>query len=111
MAEWCLDTSRITGPVTLSYRILATELTVRTCHLSSDHAFLALAGVVLVIEEQRWSPHVLELLLPSDWRPFIALPRAGDDRWLARDVDQLIDSPVIPAGSRMSAVSAGSAAA
>ena len=94
VAEWLLDAAAISGPVTLRYRILATELTVRTCHLSDEHAFLALAGVVLQVEGERWSPHSLELLLPPGWTGFVPLPSDGPQRWSARDFDQLIDSPI-----------------
>lgn len=94
VAEWRLDASTARGPVTLRYRILATELTVRTCHLCDEHGFLALAGVVLQLEGERWSPHDLELLLPPGWQGFVPLPPAGPGRWSARDFDQLIDSPV-----------------
>lgn len=94
VAEWVLEPSAAPEPVTLRYRILATELTVRTCHLSEDHGFLALAGVVLQVEGERWSPHHLELRLPAGWQGFVPLPADGRGGWLARDFDQLIDSPV-----------------
>ncbi|MFM7311804.1 MAG: M61 family metallopeptidase, partial [Cyanobium sp.] len=96
VAEWTLDPPRTGSTVTLSYRILATELSVRTCRLDGDHGFLALAGVVLLVEGERWSPHGLELLLPPGWEGFVPLPSsdAHVHRWNARDYDQLIDSPV-----------------
>lgn len=94
VAEWRLDASAAPGPVTVKYRILATDLTVRTCHLSEEHGFLALAGVVLQVEAERWSPHSLELQLPDGWRGFVPLPSEAPGRWIARDFDQLIDSPL-----------------
>ena len=81
-------------PLTLSYRVLAPELSVRTCHLTLDHGFLALAALALAIEGERWSPHRLSLELPAGWQPFVALPRQPDGSWLACDYDQLIDTPV-----------------
>ena len=84
----CLD------PVEVCYRIMATELTVRTSHLNGDHGFLALAGVALRIESERWSPHHLELCLPPEWRAFVALPQDDRGRWLASSFDQLIDTPL-----------------
>ena len=81
-------------PIWITYAILATELTVRTCHLNGDHGFLALAAVVLQVGGERWSPHQLELVLPPDWRPFVPLPQDANGRWRARDYDQLVDSPV-----------------
>lgn len=81
-------------PLELHYRLLAPELSVRTCHLTTDHGFLALAAVAMEIEGERWSPHALSLELPEGWQPFVPLPRQADGSWLARDFDQLIDTPV-----------------
>ena len=81
-------------PIELRYGAVAPELTVRTCHLTVDHGFLALAAVALAIEGERWSPHTLSLELPDGWEPFVPLPREPDGRWLAGDFDQLIDTPV-----------------
>ncbi len=92
-ASWRLELEG-SAPVELRYRLLATELSVRTCHLNVDHAFLALAGVVLQVEGARWSPHRLEVRLPEGWTPFLPLPRDGEAGWLARDYDELIDSPL-----------------
>ncbi|MFO0139539.1 MAG: M61 family peptidase, partial [Cyanobacteriota bacterium] len=82
------------APVCLRYRILAVESSVRTSQLQSDHGFVVLAQVALQIEGQRWKPHALELLLPRDWQAFVPLPEDGQGGWLARDFDQLVDSPV-----------------
>jgi predicted metalloprotease with PDZ domain len=99
VAAWQLDwPAGGPGELTLRYRILATELSVRTCHLNADHGFLTLAAVVLQVEGERWSPHSLELLLPEGWQPFLPLPRGDDGRWRAANYDQLIDTP-IEAGS------------
>lgn len=81
-------------PLELSYALVAPELTVRTCHLTVDHGFLALAAVAMEIEGERWSPHQLSLELPEGWEPFVPLPQQADGRWLATDFDQLIDTPV-----------------
>jgi predicted metalloprotease with PDZ domain len=82
------------APVCLSYRLLAVESSVRTSQLQSDHGFVVLAQVALQIDGQRWNPHVLELQLPPDWQAFVPLPEDGQGGWLARDYDQLVDSPV-----------------
>ncbi|MFM7268995.1 MAG: M61 family metallopeptidase [Cyanobium sp.] len=81
------------GAVLLHWRLLATELTVRNCHLNGDHGFLCLAGVALLVEGERWSPHRLTLSLPDTWQPFVSLSEEGAG-WIARDYDQLIDSPI-----------------
>jgi len=93
VAAWCLTLPRL-APVRLHYRILATELTVRTCHLSAEHGFLALAAVVLQVAGQRWRPHHLRLRLPAGWRAFVPLPEQAGGAWLARDFDQLVDTPI-----------------
>lgn len=95
VASWRLrDPGGDPAQLSVSYRILATELSVRTCHLTADHGFLALAGVVLQVEGMRWMPHRLELLLPPQWQAFLSLPRLADGRWQAGDYDQLIDTPI-----------------
>ncbi|MFN9546663.1 MAG: M61 family metallopeptidase [Cyanobacteriota bacterium] len=92
-ASWLLRLEE-RQPVEVRYAILATELSVRTCHLNSDHGFLALAGVVLEIEAERWQPHGLRLQLPEGWSAFLSLPQVGEAHWQAENLDALIDSPV-----------------
>lgn len=93
-ACWQVELDPAGGLVQVGYRVMATELSVRTCHLDSEHGFLALAAVVLEIEGERWSPHRLQLQLPSDWRAFVPLPELSPACWWARDLDQLLDSPL-----------------
>jgi len=80
--------------IRVRYTIQATELSVRTCHLNSEHGFLALAGVALEIEGARWAPHHLELLLPEGWEAFLSLPQVEAQIWRAATFDVLIDSPI-----------------
>jgi predicted metalloprotease with PDZ domain len=92
-ACWRLSLTRL-DPLIVRYDLQATELTVRTCHLSADHGFLALAGVVLEATGERWNPHRLELRLPEGWQAFLPLPATGDGAWMAADYDRLIDAPL-----------------
>jgi predicted metalloprotease with PDZ domain len=92
-ATWLLRLEDDT-PLRVRYTIQATELTVRTCHLNSDHGCLALAGVALEIEGERWHPHELALRLPEGWQAFLTLPEVGNGRWRAETFDALVDSPV-----------------
>lgn len=92
-AAWLLDCDPEAGALTIRYRVLATELTVRTCHLDHEHGFLALAAVVLELEGERWSPHVLSCTLPEGWEAFVPLP-LDQGCWQARSFDQLLDSPL-----------------
>ena len=90
---WLLHLKEL-DQIQVRYTIQATELSVRTCHLNSQHGFLALAGVALEIEGARWSPHHLELLLPEGWDAFLSLPQVGAQLWRAGHFDALIDSPI-----------------
>ena len=105
-SSWQLELPSL-EPLEISYAVLASELTVRTCHLDGDHGFLALAAVALELEGERWSPHRLRLQLPPGWQAFVPLPEVdasggaeggaeGDAEggWLARDLDQLLDTPI-----------------
>ena len=49
-SAWGVECDPSGGLLTIRYRVLATELTVRTCHLDHEHGFLALAAVVLELE-------------------------------------------------------------
>ena len=92
-SAWLLACDPSGGLLTIRYRVLATELTVRTCHLDHDHGFLALAAVVLELEGERWSPHQLTCTLPDGWQAFLPLPCANGV-WQARDLDHLLDTPL-----------------
>ncbi|MCP9850088.1 M61 family metallopeptidase [Cyanobium sp. Morenito 9A2] len=81
-------------PVEIRTQTLATELSVRTCHLNGQHGFLALAAIALQVEGERWSPHRLRLELPEGWEPFVPLPREADGCWIAPSFDALVDAPV-----------------
>jgi len=94
-ASWQVDLAgRAGAPLQIRYQLMATELSVRTCHLDGDHGFFALAAVVLEVEGERWSPYRLEIAQPPTWLAFVPLPQASDGAWLARDFDQLGDTPL-----------------
>ena len=97
-SSWQVELQNL-EPLEIHYQVVATELSVRTCHLTADHGFLALAAVALQIEGERWHPHGLQLQLPEGWKPFVPLPEMGigskeADGWIAADFDQLIDTPI-----------------
>ena len=91
---WLVEPDLQGGALEVRYAVMATELSVRTCHIDQDHAFLALAAVVLELEGERWSPHQLQCQLPVGWD--LVLPLSGNscDGWQARDLDQLLDTPL-----------------
>jgi len=97
-SSWQVELQNL-EPLEIHYQVVATELSVRTCHLTADHGFLALAAVAVQIEGERWHPHGLQLQLPAGWKPFVPLPEMGigskeADGWIAADFDQLIDTPI-----------------
>ena len=92
-AAWHCDVDLDGGELQICYRVHATELSVRTCHLDQQHGFLALAAVVMELEGERWSPHALSCNVPAGWQAFVPLPQR-ESTWLARDFDQLIDTPL-----------------
>ncbi|WP_255007436.1 M61 family metallopeptidase [Cyanobium sp. ATX 6F1] len=81
-------------PIEIRTETLATDLSVRTCHLNGQHGFLALAALALEVEGERWNPHRLRLELPEGWEAFVPLPREADGSWIAADFDALVDAPV-----------------
>ncbi len=93
VASWSVDLPAL-EPLAIHYRLLAADLSVRTCHLSDEHGFLVLAALALEVEGERWQPHGLSLALPEGWQAFLPLPPAADGGWLAPSFDDLIDSPV-----------------
>ena len=93
-ASWSLELDPEAGALEIRYQVMATELSVRTCHVDAEHAFLALAAVVLELEGERWSPHHLSVSLPADWHVFTPLSGGPERGWTARDLDQLLDSPL-----------------
>ncbi|WP_259703235.1 MULTISPECIES: M61 family metallopeptidase [Synechococcales] len=90
---WQLNLAEL-HPVELRYALLATELSVRACHLDGDHGFLALAAVALQVEGERWTAHQLRLDLPTGWQAFVPLPFVAGQGWSAPNYDALIDAPV-----------------
>jgi predicted metalloprotease with PDZ domain len=93
VAGWAASLADL-EPVEIRYRVLAVELSVRTCHLTVDHGFLSPAALVLAVEGHRWLPHRLSLALPPSWQAFLPLPQQADGSWLAAGFDQLVDSPI-----------------
>jgi predicted metalloprotease with PDZ domain len=78
--------------VTLSYRVYANELTVRTSHLDGTHGYFNGATLFLYTEATRGLEHHVTVVAPEGWRAFTALERQGE-AFVARDYDELVDSP------------------
>ena len=93
--------------VVVRYELYAHELTVRTNHVDGTHAFLNGPSTFVFAPALASSPCVVELVLPDGWRVATALP-GGPTRFTARDLDELLDSPLhAGAGPMLEAEAAG----
>ncbi len=81
--------------VHLSYQLYANQLAKRTRHIDDSHAFLDSSAVVMYSEASRNSAHIIQLSVPKLWRSFSGLEKGDNDhQFLARNYDQLVDSPI-----------------
>jgi predicted metalloprotease with PDZ domain len=96
--------ARCEGPLTLTYRVYAWDLSVRAAHLDQTHAFFNGTSVFLRVVGQEHATHVVDIQRPQgdaykSWRVATALPelkakRYGFGTYAAADYDELIDHPV-----------------
>ena len=92
------------GPITLNYEVYAWDLSVRSAHVDQTHAFFNGSSVFLEAVGQENRPHIVDIKKPESpdaaaWRVITALPedkasRYGFGTYMAKDYDELIDSPV-----------------
>ncbi len=78
--------------ICIKYKIEARDLTVRTCYLDSDLASLCLSGAVVQINGFRNSEHLLDILLPPNWRLFA--PLSSKNSICSSSYDELLDTPI-----------------
>jgi predicted metalloprotease with PDZ domain len=82
--------------IKIRYRIFCNELTVRTNHIDSTHAFFTGAAVFMYIPEYQHHPFQIEVSLPKDdWQIATALPNFANssNTFYAKNFDTLVDSP------------------
>ncbi|GAB4236907.1 MAG: PDZ domain-containing protein [Elainellaceae cyanobacterium] len=93
--HWQVDTED-TEEVTVSYRIYANELTVRTNHLDATHGYFNGAALFFYIPGFEQQPLRVTVVPPkSEWRvlsPLPSLPQA-ENTFEVADFDTLVDSP------------------
>lgn len=81
------------GTVTVQYRLLCDDFTVRTNHLDAAHAQFIGAATFLGLEDQGDRPWTVRFEgWPPDWKVATALPEA-EGAFHAGDYDTLVDSP------------------
>lgn len=89
-ARWRI-TARSAGEYAVSYSVFAHELTVRSPHVDSSHAFFNGANVFLYPPE-REAEFAIELEEPIGWKTFAPLPVDDDGRFVTDDWDRLADT-------------------
>ena len=92
------------GPISHRYEVNAWDLSVRSAHLDQTHAFFNGSSVFLEAVGLENRPHIVDIKKPDSpdaltWRVATALPeyhapRYGFGTYIAKDYDELIDSPV-----------------
>jgi predicted metalloprotease with PDZ domain len=91
------------GPLMIDYEVYGRDLSVRTAHLDTHHAFFNGTSVFLIVHGQEASPCRVDIQSPPgkghDWRVATTLPRAGAaaygfGQYEAANYDELIDHPV-----------------
>lgn len=91
-ATWEIETGEVSR-IHFRYRVYAPELTVRTADLTHDHAFVHPPAVFMAVEGREDEPLELGVDAPEGWEVATSLLRDGE-RWLAEDVDRLLDCPL-----------------
>ena len=98
--HWQVETNNQTD-LTISYRLYANELTVRTNHLDDSHGFFTGAATFFFIPDFTHCPITLTVVPPrSSWQVATTLPAKDVDQntgaatFWAEDFDTLVDCPV-----------------
>ncbi len=100
--DW--QAARCRGPLELSYRVYAWDLSVRAAHLDESHGFFNGTSVFLRVIGQETEPCLLEIEAPQGeafdgWKVATTLARAGArlhgfGGYRAANYDELVDHPV-----------------
>ena len=96
--RWRIETGGA-GTITVTYRVYAREMSVRTNWVDSDFALINGAPTFLTLADSDKRPHTVTLVLPPQWdRSETALRPASDGlahSYRAADFDELVDSPIV----------------
>jgi predicted metalloprotease with PDZ domain len=80
--------------ITISYRMFANELTVRTNHLDATHGYFNPAALCFYVPGYEDCPIEITIIPPdSSWKVTTPLPEINPYTFLAADFDTLVDSP------------------
>jgi len=94
--RWRISTAGV-RELTVSYDVWAGVLHVSSSWISSDFALINGAGVFLYTEDSRNWPQQVIVNKPASWSDIHTSlkPGPGSNGFLARDYDELIDSPIV----------------
>jgi predicted metalloprotease with PDZ domain len=91
--HWQIQTNHH-NEITISYRMFANELTVRTNHLDATHGYFNPAALCFFISEYEHCPIEITIFPPDpSWKVTTPLPKISPQTFLAADFDTLVDSP------------------
>ena len=94
---WRVFLSKTSGisNVELSYRVYAYEMSVRTSFLDDSHGYINPASVLMYLNTLKNEAQEIEILPYKDFKKVsTALKEIGKFRYLAKNLDELIDSPI-----------------
>lgn len=96
--RWTIQTDGA-ETVVLRYRVYGHEMSVRTNWVDQELAVLNGAALFITLDGPVQRPHRVVFALPSDW-PEVATgldltPGGGRNDFLAADLDELLDSPMV----------------
>jgi predicted metalloprotease with PDZ domain len=78
----------------ISYRVHANSIADRTRHADDTHAFLSPATVFMYAPAFRSHPLRIRIDAPENWKIATGLEQADRNTFIARDYDELVDSPL-----------------
>jgi predicted metalloprotease with PDZ domain len=80
--------------ISVSYRMFANELTVRTNHLDATHGYFNPAALCFYVPGHEHRPIEIMIVPPDpNWQVTTPLPAISPYTFLAQDFDTLVDSP------------------
>jgi predicted metalloprotease with PDZ domain len=91
--HWQIQTDNC-AEITISYRMFAHELTVRTNHLDATHGYFNPAALCFYVPGYEHCPIEIKIVPPyPDWQVTTPLPVISNNTFLADNFDTLVDSP------------------
>ncbi len=91
--HWQIQTAG-NSEITISYRMFANELTVRTNHLDATHGYFNPAALCFYVPGFEHCSIELKIIPPdASWQVTTPLPEISPQTYLAPDFDTLVDSP------------------